>query len=61
MLTLDLGAVRCQNGSPFLLYYWNLPVNQSHSGHWANTHAQVGLLFISVSVLFWGMLPIALK
>ena len=27
----------------------------------ANNHAQLGLIFISVAVLFWGMLPIALK
>lgn len=36
-------------------------MNQSHSGSLATNHAQLGLLFISVAVLFWGMLPIALK
>jgi len=45
----------------FLLYYWDFSVNQSHSGSLANNHAQLGLLFISVAVLFWGILPIALK
>lgn len=36
-------------------------MNLSHNAPQANNHAQLGLLFISVAVLFWGMLPIALK
>ena len=33
----------------------------SHNAPQANNHAQLGLLFISVAIVFWGMLPIALK
>lgn len=36
-------------------------MNLSHSAPSANNHAQLGLLFISVAIVFWGMLPIALK
>jgi drug/metabolite transporter (DMT)-like permease len=36
-------------------------VNLSHNAPSANNHAQFGLLFISVAIVFWGMLPIALK
>lgn len=36
-------------------------MNLSHNAPQANNHDQLGLLFISVAVLFWGMLPIALK
>lgn len=45
----------------FLRNYWNLSVDQSHSVPLVNNHTQLGLLFISVAVLFWGILPIALK
>ncbi|WP_413487839.1 DMT family transporter [Shewanella baltica] len=36
-------------------------MNLSHNAPSANNHAQLGLLFISVAIVFWGMLPIALK
>uniref|UniRef100_UPI004048308A DMT family transporter n=1 Tax=Shewanella baltica TaxID=62322 RepID=UPI004048308A len=36
-------------------------MNLSHNAHQANNHAQLGLIFISVAIVFWGMLPIALK
>lgn len=36
-------------------------MNLSHNAPQANNHAQLGLLFISVAIVFWGMLPIALK
>ncbi|MCL1091404.1 DMT family transporter [Shewanella profunda] len=36
-------------------------MNLSHNTSSANNHAQLGLLFISIAVLFWGILPIALK
>ncbi|MCS6232870.1 DMT family transporter [Shewanella baltica] len=36
-------------------------MNLSHNGPQANNHAQLGLIFISVAIVFWGMLPIALK
>lgn len=36
-------------------------MNLSHNAPQANNHAQLGLIFISVAIVFWGMLPIALK
>ncbi|MDT3319803.1 DMT family transporter [Shewanella sp. SP1S2-4] len=36
-------------------------MNLSHNAPSANNHAQLGLIFISVAIVFWGMLPIALK
>lgn len=36
-------------------------MNLSHNASSVNNSAQLGLLFISVAVLFWGILPIALK
>ncbi|MGL5048184.1 MAG: DMT family transporter [Shewanella sp.] len=36
-------------------------MNLSHNAPQANNHAQLGLLFICVAIVFWGMLPIALK
>lgn len=36
-------------------------MNYTQNPHSANNRAQIGLLFISVAVLFWGILPIALK
>lgn len=36
-------------------------MNLSYNAPQANNHAQLGLIFISVAIVFWGMLPIALK
>ncbi|WP_413485141.1 DMT family transporter [Shewanella baltica] len=36
-------------------------MNLSHNAPQANNYAQLGLIFISVAIVFWGMLPIALK
>ncbi len=39
----------------------DISVNLSYNAPQANNHAQLGLIFISVAIVFWGMLPIALK
>lgn len=37
------------------------PVTSNHPPYSARQQAQLGLLFISIAVVFWGILPIALK